>query len=249
MPSLWLIIPAYQRYDVSAVTFPQLAWAGNELILKHDISARVVVVANDENLDIARMYGFVTLERLNGPLGRKWNDGYEYACRNGADYVAPCGTDDWLDPDYLAQLPDTNQVRASRESSVVNEDGTRLATIRIGYPGGDGIRIIPTTLLKACGYRPAADHKRRAIDTSVWMTLNQTERYEFVYSADPLSIVEFKSSENQLNSYGELARGFESVEHEPWGLLRGRYPGVFVDAAEAMYAGRRNDAGRGPTDR
>lgn len=239
--SLWLIIPAHGRYDVTTVSFPQLRWALDDLNARrdHSIEGHAVVVADDDNLDIARANGFDTLERPNGALGRKWNDGYEHACRNGADYVAPCGTDDWLDPDYLAQLPEANQVRASRASSVVNETGTRLATITIGYEGGDGIRIIPAALLKACGYRPAQDHKRRAIDTSVWMTLNQTERYSFVYSVDPLAIVEFKSPANQLNSYDALVCGFPCVEHvDPWAVLRERYPAEFIDAAEAMYRSR-----------
>ena len=239
MPSLWLIIPAFERYDVTSIAFPQLRWALDSLFQRHGIDGQAVVVADDDNLDIANSYGFATLERLNGPLGRKWNDGYEFAASCGADYLVPCGTDDWIDPDYLAQLPEANQIRASRESSVVNEDGTRLATIRIGYEGGDGIRIIPVGLLEACGYRPAQDHKRRAIDTSVWMTLNQTERYSFVYADDPLSIVEFKSSTNQLNTYDSCAGGFPSVVHDdPWAVLGGRYPGVFVRAAQAMYAER-----------
>ena len=239
VPSLWLIIPAYERYDVTRVALPEIAWACKELQSRHGIEATALVIADDDNLSIAREYGLQTLRRANSPLGCKWNNGYEYACRNGADYVAPCGTDDWLDPDYLAQLPEWNQIRASRASSVVNEDGTRLATISIGYEGGDGIRIIPVGLLEACGYRPAADHRERAIDTSVWMTLNRTERYSFVYSDDPLAIVEFKSPTNQLNSYESCAGGFPSVRHaDPWGMLRGRYPGEFVDAAEAMYRSR-----------
>jgi hypothetical protein len=240
VPSLWLIIPAHGRYDVSRVAFPQLAWALDALHERHGIAGHAVVVAADGNLDLAAEHGFTALRAANSPLGKKWNDGYEYACRNGADYVAPCGTDDWIDPDYLAQLPEANQIRASRESAVVNEDGTRLATIRIGYDGGDGIRIIPAGLLKACGYRPADDRKERAIDTSVWMTLKRTEQFSFVYSSDPLNIVEFKSPAVQLNSYGALVRGFPHAEQpDPWGVLRGRFPGVFVDAAEAMYANRR----------
>lgn len=239
-PSLWLIIPAFRRYDITRISLPQLRWACDELGRRHAIDATAVVIADDRNLDIAHEHGFARLEKPNQPLGKKWNDGYEFACKNGADYVVPCGTDDWLDPDYLAQLPGARTVRASRESTTVREDGKKLAAIRVDYDGGDGIRIIPTDMLKGCNYRPADDAKERAIDTSIWMTLNRTQRgYEFVYARDPLNIVQFQSRAPQLNTYSMLVKRFEHAEHDnPWEILAGRYPQRFVDAARELYQAR-----------
>lgn len=241
--NLWLVIPAFRRYDVTAIAFPQLAWTLNLLTHGYDIEAHAVVIADDENADIARQWGFDVLDRPNQPLGRKWNDGYEYACTIGeADYVVPCGTDDWIDPDYLAMLPEPGQVRCPRRSTTVREDGQQLAHITVGYEGGDGIRILPASLLESSRYRPADDDRDRAIDTSVWRTLKAHHRgVEFVYSDDPLHVVQFQSHSPQLNTYRALTSGFaHTVSDDPWGVLRSRFPGVFVDAAEAMYEGRRD---------
>lgn len=239
-PSLWLVIPAHRRYEVTRVSFPQLAWACAQLRERHGIDANAVVIADDNNIDIAHEHGFHTITQANRPLGRKWNDGYQYACNLGADYVCPCGTDDWLDPDYLAQLPGDRQVRASRASSTVSEDGTRLAYLHIDYAGGDGIRIIPRKMLEPSRFRPADDRKERAIDTSVWLTMNRTAPgYEFEYARDPLSIVQFQSHAPQLNTYQALVDRFGQGEpQEPWSVLRTRYPSRFVEAAKAMYAER-----------
>lgn len=234
------MIPAYRRYDVTRVSFPGLRWALDQLSQHYAIDGHAVVIGDDENLEIAEAHGFHMLRAPNQPLGRKWNNGYEYACDNGADYVVPCGTDDWLDPAYLAQLPGERDVRASRRSTTIREDGRELAYITVGYHGGDGIRIIPTSLLAGCGNRPANDRKERAIDTSVWMTLNRTAPgYEFVYNRDPLAIVQFQSYTPQLNSYRALVDSFAGERHEDvWGILASRYPRPLVDAAKMLYRGR-----------
>lgn len=237
MKSLWLIIPAWRRYDVTRVSFPQLQDCLETLAIVHGIDANAVVVGDDDNLDLADQYGFDTVRQVNQPLARKWNDGYEYAANQGADFFVPCGTDDWLDPGYLAQLPADTEIRASRWATSIREDGRRLLQFNVDYEGGDGIRIIPRKLLEPCRFRPAEEHRERAIDTSVWRTLQRTTRgFRFVYSVDPLNIVQFQSVAPQLNQYQALKNRFAHRELDnPWEILRGRYPDDLVAWAERRY--------------
>lgn len=239
MPSLWLIVPAYRRYDVTKLAFPQLARCLDALE-GFGITGRAIVVGDDANLDTARKYGFHTLRQVNDPLARKWNDGYQYAAEHDADYFVPCGTDDWLDPAYLAQLPADNQIRASRWATSIREDGRKLLQFHVDYEGGDGIRIIPRRLLEGCRFRPAEEHRRRAIDTSVWRTLQRTARgFHFVYSDDPLNIVQFQSVAPQLNAYDALKKRFRNRELDaPFDILRSRYPADLVAQAEERYRSR-----------
>jgi glycosyltransferase involved in cell wall biosynthesis len=238
LQSLWLVIPAYRRYDVTKIAFPQLRRCLNELHDRHGIDGQAVVIADDANIDLAHEHRFHALRQRNQPLGRKWNDGYEYAAEHGADFFVPCGTDDWLDPDYLAEIPRPNEIRASRWATSIREDGRRMLQFYIDYEGGDGIRIIPRDLLKPTGFRPAEDHRQRAIDTSVWQTLRRKSRgFRFVYSTDPLNIVQFQSTAPQLNAYAALKRRFRHHETErPFDALRERYPDDLVALAERRYA-------------
>jgi hypothetical protein len=236
MRSLWLIVPAFRRYSVTAVSFPQLR-RSLEALEGWDIAGHCVIIGDDRNINLAREHGFHTVRQVNQPLARKWNDGYQYAAQHGADYFVPCGTDDWLDPAYLAQLPGDNEVRASRWATSIREDGRKALQFFVDYEGGDGIRIIPRKLLEPCRFRPAEEHRQRAIDTSVWRTLRRTTRFQFVYSTDPLNIVQFQSETPQLNTYAALRKRFKHHElDDPFALLRTRYPDDLVTLAEGMYS-------------
>jgi hypothetical protein len=70
--------------------------------------------------------------------------------------------------------------------------------------------------------------------------LNRTAPgYEFVYSRDPLSIVQFQSHMPQLNSYRALVDRFRGERHaNVWEILSSRYPDALVEGAMAMYMDR-----------
>ena len=58
------------------------------------------------------------------------------------------GSDDWIDPALvLAQLEGEGEIRCSRLSAIVSENGRRLTPLRIAYEGGDGVRMLPVALL------------------------------------------------------------------------------------------------------
>src|SRR5688572_14835688 len=123
---LYFVTPAWQRYELSEVCFEQRRRVIADL-LSQGIEARCVIVADDENLDIARSKGFDTVERDNSGLGRKVNDGYEYAASKGAEWMVFIGSDSWIDPAFIAPLPDDppDLVRSSPAYCAVTPD--RLA--------------------------------------------------------------------------------------------------------------------------
>ena len=244
-PTLFFCVPAHGRLHIAEVCFRQLARTCVALTAG-GIRASAMVAADDENLEIAAGLGFGTVERENAPLGRKWNDLYEASGLAGVDFVVPFGSDDWIDPAAIlaAPLPADDEIRCFLRSSVVREDGRRLARLRVSYGDGrgglqgDGIRIIPTTLLASCGFRPAEEDRDRAIDSSVWRTLARSAKPRYTYfDLHPLQIVDWKSGDGwQLNSYADCQRFREGPElTDPFEAVAEVFPAGSVDEMREVY--------------
>lgn len=245
MRSLWFVMPACGRFRMAEVCMRQLARTCAALT-DGGLRASAVVIADDENLAVADELGFATVERENRQLGRKWNDGYELAGLHGVDYVVPFGSDDWIDPAAIlaAPLPERDEIRCFMRSAIVREDGRRLAKLNIRYPSGgacvqgDGIRIIPTVMLEPCGFRPAEDHRDRAIDSSVWRSLarlGRPPRYRY-FDLHALQIVDWKSPTGQLNAYADCQRFREGPElRDPFRAVAKHYPADAVEEMRQVY--------------
>lgn len=243
MRTLWFVMPAHGRRDLTAACIRQLARTCDDLYTLGIAAGAVVVSDERELLEVAADVGFATVQRDNRPLGRKWNDGFELAGRCGVDYVVPIGSDDWVDAAWVAAaIPNhPNGVGYTALSSVVSEDGTRLTRLRIGYVGGDGVRIIPTALLEPLRYRPADEDRNRAIDTSIWERLERTHGHIRFQRFDlhPFQIVDFKTDGNQLNSYADCAGHMgDGVEVNPWAALSDHYPPDAISEMRDVYARR-----------
>lgn len=241
MKTLWFVVPAHGRLEMSAACLRQLARTCDQLT-EHDIKASAVVIAEDDNLDIAADLGFATVERENRALGRKLNDGYELAARAGVDYVVPFGTDDCVDHNLFAGDLPTDKIRAHRLSAIVDENGARLRTVKVTYDGGDGIRVIPLQMLKCLGYRPIDEDRNRAMDTSTTIRVaranNCRQAALFVYhDLHPLQICEFKSPSEQLNAYKPVADsfGYGDESETPFADLEAVYPREFLEEVVSVY--------------
>jgi hypothetical protein len=234
-PSLWFVVPAWQRVELGRVCLGHLAKVCAKLT-QGGIDASAVVVADDENLETARKFGFATIERGN-MLGARLNDGYQAAAENGVEFAAPIGTDDLISPDLIASsLPVGDTVSAFRKSAVVSETGTQLAVLSLDYDGGDGIRIWPLRLLAPCGYRPAVEDMHRAIDTTTLDGAKRARPVVFVYhETDGLDIVDFKT-DVQLNGYAGCLRDYGATKlGDPFDILAGRYPAATLKALRKFY--------------
>jgi len=221
------------------------------------VPARMVVVGDDDNLATAERLGFDTLERPN-VLGRKVNDGFEYACQRGADFVSFIGSDDWAHADWYSTMPPAGVVKTSRWAAVVAPGGTRLLVRTVASAVGAAPWIIPRDLLARAGFRPCAnDNAMSGIDGSIHAGLSLVREPAYEVPArrraqarawdmrvvwddsDPLRFVDFKGSDEQITPFSQVvgrARFIERDEPDPWPILATRYPADLVAGMREHYA-------------
>lgn len=240
--SLLLIVPAWKRADLAAICYRQHADLRARARRLYGLDLDVLVIANDRNLEAAAAAGLLTLEYEN-LLGAKLNLGYQYAAREGFDYVCPIGSDSWMLPERVGQLPRQGTVLCTRNYTCVDAAGRRQGWFQIGYDGGVGSRIFPTGMLKACGYRPLRDRQMHGCDSQTWrsVTSSRARPPRLAYTnLHPSEVVGFQS-DTQITSFDRLADRF-LVEWQPPLTGLDRYPARLVDEIRAYYT--RPDPGR-----
>jgi hypothetical protein len=244
------VCAAWRRYDVTRLVLAQRAHLCDELAVRgHEATA--VIVADDENLDIARSFGFEVVEQSNAHLGRKFNDGLEFACRElEAEHVVLIGSDDWMHVDLFDRLPADEasskwpteddpivtwspwpEALTGREIAIVDLGTGSLRRCRARGRYGVIPWIIPRKALEASDFRPIRDELTFGIDGSLVAGLGG--RCEWIFS-DPhdLCRVDFKSDVN-LNSFEKVtsALGYGPVCLDPWSILARCYPEHLVEMA------------------
>lgn len=242
MTSLWFVVPAHGRHELTAICLRQLRDTCDRL---DEIEATAVVISDDENLDTARSLGFGTIERNNQFLSRRFNDGIQLATDPGfnhrpADYVVPCGSDDWVHPSLFEELPSHKTMIGFQQMCFVREDGLEMTARSVAYQGGCGIRIYPRWLMEQVGYRPADEDRRRGCDTSTLHNLQANVPGMRVQhrASEPWAIVDWKSPDEQVNAYGDLARHRALWTGDPWVDLDAHYPLDLIAEMHSHYLGR-----------
>ena len=243
MPSLWFVVPAAGRVELARICLTQLRRTCDQLEAD-GIQASAVVVADDQNLNTAHHLGFATVERDNNYLGRKFNDGIQLALdpkHNSApaDYVVPCGSDDWVDHRIFLDLPDQRTMVGFQRIAIVREDGRELTTRFLSYAGGSGIRIYPRALMEPLGFRPCDEDRKRGCDTSILVNLRQhwgSGLRIMHHHHHDMQIVDWKSPTEQLNTYASIAAVYRAGEgQDPFDALADVYPQEALDAMRAHY--------------
>jgi hypothetical protein len=228
--TLWFVTPAWQRYDLSAVCFDQRRHV-MDTVASQGVEARCVVVADDENLDLARERGFDVVERDNEWLGRKFNDGMEYAAQHGASRIIPIGSDSWIDPAYFLPLPPRRETLTSRLYCVVTSD--RLATVNVNDNKGAGPYVFSRHALLQSDFRPAKDEIKRGVDRSTIKGIRQKLRWHH-REVHSLQYVGFRAKPH-LTPYETLVKVWGTGEYtDPWDRLAQHYPADLVDRARAV---------------
>jgi len=242
MTRLMFVVPAFRRFDLTAICLRQLRRTCDALG-DNGVRASAVIVADDENLATAEELGFATVERENDATSAKFNDGIQLACDPAynplpADYVVPCGSDDWVDWRLFTDLPPAGVMAAFQRMAFVREDGLELTVRHLNNEGGCGIRIYPRDVMAKVGYRPADEDRKRACDTSILTNLKIAGAVRVVHrDLDPLQIVDWKSPEDQLNPYATVAaRHRPELTRDPFQVLTGRFPDEALDEMAAHYA-------------
>ncbi len=197
MKSLLFIMPAYKRYALSTITFKQRAWLCEQLS-SPNFHAEVLVLADDDNLDIAEDNGFIIKEVDNSSLGKRFNDGHEWAADQGFDYVSPVGSDMFIAPSVYANL--NGSFIATTQYTAIKKTGKRRADMLI--PWGV-LQIIPVSMMKDVDYRPCDDTLRTGCDTSTRINIGAPVTRRL---GQTLECVSFQSKENQITKFTGLAR-------------------------------------------
>lgn len=204
-----------------------------------------MLVGERGDLDALPDLGFGEIERDNRFLSRRFNDGIQLATdpsinARPADFVVPCGSDDWIDHRILHALPEQNELVGFQRMSFVREDGQEISSAFIDYPGGCGIRIYPRELMAALDYRPADEDRPRGCDTSILTNLRRVHRNLRIMHADrhDRQIVDWKSPAEQLNSYEDVGRRRRQAIADPFAALADMYPADALEEMRALYERR-----------
>lgn len=223
--TLWFVTPAWGRYELTAICLEQRQRVIADLAT-HGIEAHQVVIADDENLDTALSFGMHTVEQDNEWLGRRFNDGIEYAATHGAEWIVPIGSDSWIDPAYFLPLPNHRFTRTSGNYAAVKPD--RMAVLKVGARNPAGPHMIHHSRLPE-SLRPAADCITRHVDSSTLKGLRNI-RWEY-RDLHPLQYIGFRGVPH-ITSYDGLMRAWGIRESEdPWTELAEVYPADLVNRA------------------
>lgn len=210
---LMFVMPAHGRVNLTRVCLYQLSRVIAQL--GHaDIPAGAVVIAEDANFKTAEDCGLDAIRRSNDELGRRWNDGYQYAAQVcGATHVVPIGSDDWIEAEWLicaSRRPKTlaSSIMAPRLWMSVDEFGDSSADMVMTHPGGLGVRLIPVGLLEPLGFRPCIEHRNGGIDMTTWRRIRDANGGDLpvvYHDHGPLQVIDWKGGDTQINSFRDSA--------------------------------------------
>ncbi len=244
MKRLTFVVPVHGRLGLAAICLRQLRRTCDALE-EGGVKAGAVVISSARGLrelDPVESFGFAAVKRDNQFLSRRFNDGIQLATdprftAEPADYVVPCGSDDWVDHRlFLEPLPSPDTVVGFQWMSFVDETGTQISSTFLDYQGGSGIRIIPREVVEPLGYRPADEDRERGCDTSILRNLRVEHRGELKIEHWHLhnrQIVDWKTRGQQLNSYQTVtAMRRSEADQDPFVALAEHYP---AEALEEMH--------------
>lgn len=231
------VSPAWGRFAVTRLALAQRAVLCGQLAERgHEATA--VIVADDDNLDIARQFGFETVAQNNEFLGRKFNDGFCRARDLGAELIVVLGSDDWMHVSLFDRLPDpsppmpepTDDNPVVSWSPGVPEAITGREIALVDLVGGTGNRwhtsgrsgvipwIFPAAAFERSGFRPVMERQQRGTDFSLVAGLGQRPEWVWV-DPHPYARVDFKSDVNLNPFWSDSRAGHGEVDADPWGSL------------------------------
>jgi hypothetical protein len=246
MNKLCFIVPVHGRVDLARICLRQLRRTCDAL-RDTGICASAVIVSDAETLATLapRELGFGWVRRDNAATSRRFNDGIQLMTDPRynpvpADYVVPCGSDDWVDHRlFLEPLPDDQTIFGFQQISFVREDGKEIASTFLNYEGGAGIRVIPRRLLEPVGYRPADEDRRRGCDTSILVNLRKAHGDRLKvrhWNLNQCQIVDWKTDGEQLNTYTNVTLLHRSKRRpDPFVELAEFYPAEALREMQAYY--------------
>lgn len=206
-PSVWLVTPAFGRYDLAAVVYAQ--WA--RLAQQHTIDLQVVVVSDDDNRDLAAAHGFHVVEQNNELLGRRYNDGFQYALEHGADFAADIGTKNLLHPTLLATIPWKPEVTYSSHLYSL-ATAQKIRTFWCDNVFGRGPMFLPRSLLEQWP-RPVDEDAHELIMHTICARTNPTFEFVDVHDFQCVGIV--REGDPYVTSVADYVNRWGVLRHHP----------------------------------
>lgn len=253
--NIWLVSPAWSRFTVTRLALAERRWLCDELASRGH-QANSVIVADDDNLDIAAEYGFHTVELDNTDLGAKFNAGYRYAARQDADLFVHVGSDDWIHPDTFGVIdkmdlefaddmePDDGGtivwtpgpiLIAQRRLLIVDLNRQAARRCQVKNRWGCIPWLIPRAALQPRGFAPIPKGLKRGIDGALAHGLGHKLNWVW-QDAQHAWCVDWKTEMN-LTPYIGLSHSLgDGDEQEAWPILSEFYPDALVEAAKQTAA-------------
>lgn len=232
---------AWGRFDVTRLVLKQRQRLCVELASR-GIDAVSLIVADDENLEIASEYDCDVVEMPNKPLGKKCNAGLQSAARQGFDWIVWVGSDDWIHPAVFDPL-----LHRPADAPVTIITGRRIAIVdlasgmlqRVSSPSKFGAIpwLIDGRLFSTRKVEPIRPDLARGLDGSLMRGLRRArEPFEVVFD-DPhdFRCVDFKGA-NNITPYKGIAKHLGVGEPEQaWDALRGWFDDDLIDQARTLF--------------
>lgn len=239
MTSVCILSAAWRRFAITRLVLEQRQRLCGELAAR-GVDAVSLIVADDENLDIAREYGCETVEAPNSPLGAKWNTGLQHAARTGADFVVWIGSDDWIHPDVFDPLIGRNTgspaIVTGRRLGIVDIRTGMLQRLSSPSQYGAIPWLIDARLLRTKNAEPLPPKLDRGLDGALVRGL-RLGRLPFTWEwHDPhdFRCIDFKTETN-ITPYEGLARNIGVGDPEPaWPALAAWFPADLVEKASKL---------------
>lgn len=249
MPSLWITSPAWGRYSVTRLALAQRRHLC-DVLTSRGLDAHGVIIANDENLELAREYGFETVEMDNRWLGGRFNAGFEYAAKQGADYIVHVGADNWVHPDFFEPLLDETIVIEVYHPGPVVLTGRRVLIVNLHTGMGKFVQakemdpshfggfipfLIPRAVLEACSFAPLRPRDwDKPIDPALIGGL-QLQPSWIPWEPNLYYCVDWKTEDSITPYRYDAPRAVYSPEAAPWSILGKYYPAELVALAEKTH--------------
>lgn len=236
---IWFVTPCFGRLEVTTLALTQRAELASDLAAL-GVTARTVIVADDENLDIGLEFGCEVVEQKNR-LGLKVNDGFEYAYQHGAGYAAFVGSDDWVHIDLLEPLIQGEWSRVISGHIVSIVDLARGRLRKLGVRGFRGVSpwFIPRRMMAGCGFRPVPDDLDSGMEGAIASAIPSADWT--MHDPHEFCRVDFKT-DNNMTEYGNIARNLGyGRELDAWDALGLHYSESLIDLGrktQALYAPR-----------
>lgn len=231
-PVVWFVTPVYQRIPLTAICLEQRA----RMLAALPFEAQAVVIGDDESVDLAESLGLETVRMDNSYVGRKFNAGFEAACKGGATHAMAIGSDSWLSPTVFegAEWNARDGIGIIGLSSF-SPYGDERIDLAIKYPSGFGVGMVyPTWCLMREPCTPTAQY---GCDGSTWARCGRGRINLHFQEEKRYGYCNFHSPDTQITDYRAVKKAWNRVEHlesDPDAVLAPLYEHYDADLIERL---------------